>query len=269
MANPILTDKAFEQSARGGTLAPPRPGLWNPPSPADAAAVPAARTSTMTLDGVVVTAAGLFALLLVSAAVGWSLVTVSDGQVQQFPTWTLLLVLGGFGLVLLSSFKPHLSRFIAPVFAVAQGVFVGAISRSYETYYDGIVTQAVGATIAVAATMLVLYRARIIRVTERFRSVVMTATIGIAVFYGVSLLLRLFGVGVPFLQSASLFGIAFSVLVAGLAALNLLLDFDIIERGIQSRAPGYMNWFAALGLLVTLVWLYLELLRLLAKLRER
>jgi uncharacterized YccA/Bax inhibitor family protein len=161
------------------------------------------------------------------------------------------------------------ARFLAPVYAVAEGFFLGVISKAYESYQDGIVLQAVGATLAVFAVMLVLYRTKIIKVTDRFRTVVITATMGLMVFYLFSFVLNLFGSGVSFLQSASGLGIAFSVFAAGLAALNLALDFDFIERGAKQGLPKGMEWFAALALVVTLVWLYLELLRLLSKLQRR
>ena len=128
---------------------------------------------------------------------------------------------------------------------------------------------AVGATLGVFTVMLVLYRFRIIKVTNRFRSIVVSATMGLMVFYVVSLILNAFGVNLSIISSASGLGIAFSVFAAGLAAFNLLLDFDLMERGAKAGAPAYMNWFAALGLLVTIVWLYLEMLRLLSKLQRR
>jgi uncharacterized YccA/Bax inhibitor family protein len=177
----------------------------------------------------------------------------------------------GVGLVFLLMFKPHLAKFIAPAYAIAQGFFLGALSKMYETFYDGIVVQAAGATIAVFGVMLFLYRARIIKVTERFRTIVVSATIGIMVFYGVCFLIQLFaGSGsVSFLSSPSLLGIAFSVFVAGIAAMNLALDFDFIERGSKMGLDKGFEWYGAFALLVTIVWLYLEMLRLLAKLRSR
>jgi uncharacterized YccA/Bax inhibitor family protein len=154
------------------------------------------------------------------------------------------------------------------VYAVAEGFFLGAISKAYESRFDGIVLQAIGATLGVFAIMLVLHTTKTLRVTDKFRRTVMGATLGLMLFYGVSLLLRLFGVEVPFLNSTGPLGIAFSVFAAVLAAFNLSLDFDFIERGSQQRMPKHMEWYAAMGLLVTLVWLYLELLRLLSKLRD-
>ena len=134
---------------------------------------------------------------------------------------------------------------------------------------DGIVLQAVGITLGVFVVMLVLYRTGVIRVTDKMRRTVIGATMGVAVFYGISFLMSLFGANISFLNSSSLISICFSLLVAGLAAMNLALDFDFIERGEQSGLPKYFEWYAAFGLLVTMVWLYLEILRLLAKLRDR
>jgi uncharacterized YccA/Bax inhibitor family protein len=175
----------------------------------------------------------------------------------------------GLGLAFLMAFKPHLARFVAPIYALAQGVFVGSVSRMFEEFYDGIVIQAAGATIAVTAVMLGMYLTGIIRVTDRFRKIVISATLGLMVFYLISWVISLFGANVSFLSSSSPMSIGFSVIVVGLAAMNLALDFDFIERGSQAGLPKHFEWFAAFGLLVTLVWLYLELLRLLAKLRDR
>ena len=149
-----------------------------------------------------------------------------------------------------------------------------AISSKYtleaiEEFYDGIVIQAAGATMAVTAVMLGMYLTGIIRVTDRFRKIVISATLGLMLFYLVTWVVSLFGGNVSFLSSPSLMSIGFSVLVVGLAAMNLALDFDFIERGAQSGLPKHFEWFAAFGLLVTLVWLYLEILRLLAKMRDR
>lgn len=257
MANPVLKEQVFTER-----------------SPADAELLSRGSGEVMTMRGTLSATAVLFTLLLAGAAFGWSLVktvTTADGQreVASFPSWIMLVVLVGFGLVVLASFKPHLARIIGPIYALIQGVFVGAISHVYESAFQGVVVQAVGATLAVFAVMLFLFASRTIRVTDRLRSSIMAATFGLMLFYGLSFLLHLFGVNISFISDASLLGIAFSVFAAGLAAFNLLLDFDIIERGITSRAPAAFEWFAALGVMVTVVWLYLEMLRLLAKLQRR
>jgi uncharacterized YccA/Bax inhibitor family protein len=277
MANPVLNEKAFDKAAgittAGATLPAPAPGTVYYPPISDGPVTPYRSAEPMTLNGTLWATAMLFALLLAAAVVGWNLVDTQpnefgEQEVTAFPTWTLIAILVGFGAVLLASFKPHLARFIAPVYALAQGVFLGAISKVFEVEYAGIVAQAVGATLAVFLVTLVLYRSRLVRVTDRFRRVVITATIGLAVFYLVSIVLHLFGVNISFISEPSLLGIGFSIFAAGLAAFNLFLDYDIIERGVKGQAPAYMEWFAALGLMVTIVWLYLELLRLFAKLRQ-
>ncbi|MBA3605512.1 MAG: Bax inhibitor-1/YccA family protein, partial [Acidimicrobiia bacterium] len=165
-------------------------------------------------------------------------------------------------------FKPAWAKFLGPIFALAQGFFVGAISRAYESLYNGIVVQAAGATIAVFAVMLVLYRTNIIKVTDRFRRVIVGATLGVMALYLVSIVLNLFGSGIGFIREPSALGIGFSVFVCVLAAMNLALDFDFIEKGSKMGLSKDYEWVAATGLIVTIVWLYLEILRLLAKLRE-
>ena len=274
MANPLLNEKRLEQAAAAndsGWAAPDQStrrgneGALNdgPTTPW----VPTGRT--MTVAGTASATAVLFVLLLAAAVVGWLGVDAPDGQVYEFPAYAIGGLLVGFGLAIFLSFKPHLAKFLAPVYAIAEGLFVGAISKAYETYYDGIVVQAAGATIAVFAVMLAMYSLRIIKVTDRFRRIVIGATLGVALFYGVSMLMSLFGATPPFIQSTSLLGIGFSFLVAGLAAFNLALDFDFIERGSKQGMPESTEWYAAFGVMVTVVWLYLEILRLLSKLRER
>lgn len=270
MGNPLLNDKRLEQAARADQAGWAAPEIGNRAPMNDGPVSPWNPTErSMTVGGTASAAAVLFVLLLIGATIGWLGVDAPDGEIYKFPTFAIAGLLVGFGLAIFLAFKPHLARFIAPVYAVAQGLFVGAVSRAYETFYDGIVIQAAGATIAVFVTMLALYGLRIIKVTHRFRRIVLGATLGIALFYGVSLIMSLFGATPPFIQSTSAFGIGFSFFVAALAAFNLALDFDFIERGSKEKMPESVEWFAAFGLLVTVVWLYLEILRLLAKMRER
>ncbi len=275
MANPVLNDRVLSQASN--TWAPPEPSTDYFPPVHDGPTSPYVR-ETMTVNGVISATATLFVLLLASAAFGWfstgapKEVIFSDGTRGYENTipmlaWGGLIV--GVGLTFLLMFKPHLAKIIAPVYALAEGFFVGSISRAYENMYDGLVVQAAGMTLAVFAVMLVLYRTGVIKVTERFRKIVVTATIGVMVFYGISFLISIFGGSVSFLSSPSLLGIGFSVLVAGLAAFNLALDFDFIEKGSKQGLDKNFEWYAAFGLLVTIIWLYLELLRLLSKLRER
>ncbi len=229
----------------------------------------------MTVNGVVSATGVLLVLLLVAAGIGWAATptTVFNGEsfVSSIPIFAWVGLIVGIALTFLLMFKPTLARFVAPIYALAEGFFIGSISKAYEYAYDGIVVQAAGATIAVFVVMLVLYALRIIKVTERFRTVVTVATIGVMAFYGISLLIRLFaGAGsISFLSSPSLLGIGFSVFVSALAAFNLALDFDLVEQGVRQRLDKKFEWYAAFGLVVTIIWLYLELLRLLAKLRER
>ena len=277
MSNPVLNERTLRSA---NNWAPPARGADYFPPVADAppADGPVSEWSSrpMTVNGVISATATLFVLLLVSAAFGWfqtETVELSDGSsaVTGIPALAWVGMVVGIGLTFFLMWKPHLARIVAPIYAIAEGFFVGAISRAYETWYDGIVVQAAGATIAVFGVMLVLYRTRVIRVTERFRRIVVTATIGVMVFYGISFLIRLFAGAdsVSFLRSPSLLGIGFSIFVAGLAAFNLALDFDFIEKGTKQGLDRKFEWYAAFGLLVTIIWLYLELLRLLAKLRER
>jgi uncharacterized YccA/Bax inhibitor family protein len=272
MPNPMFNESTMQKASRN--WAPPQTGTDYFPPVTDGPVTPW-RTGMMTVGGTITAAAVLFALLLVTAAAGWIAAegpTQIDGESSyQFPSLAMVGLLVGFACVIGLYFKPHLAKILGPIYALAQGFFLGAISKGYETYYDGIVVQAAGATIAVFAVMLVLYRTKIIKVTDRFRRIVIGATMGIMVFYGVCLLIRLFAGAdsISFLSSPSLLGIGFSLFVAGLAAMNLALDFDFIERGAQQGLSKDFEWYAAFGLLVTVVWLYLELLRLLAKLRDR
>jgi uncharacterized YccA/Bax inhibitor family protein len=269
MSNPIFSDKNFREGGRGaGTL--PAPVEWHPPVDDGPATPWPTATDHMSVRGVVSATTILLGLLLISAAFGWAAVPAAvEGQAVKFPGVAMIGVLIGLAAVVGCMFRPNLARYLAPVYALAEGYFVGAISKAYETYQHGVVVQAAGATVAVFAVMLFLYSSRIIKVTDRFRRIVVGATVGIMGFYLVSIVINLVGGGVSFLHSTSLFGIGFSFLVAGVAAFNLALDFDFIERGAKGGLPKNMEWMAALGLLVTIVWLYLEVLRLLSKLRSR
>ena len=277
MANPILNEKSFskvvQRSAGEAGWAAPRAGqqssqVFHAPIN-DGPVSPYKSGDTMTASGTASAALLLMLLLVASAMFGWSSVSESVEGAVTFPGWAMAGALFGFVCAIVLTFKPKLARVLAPVYAIAEGVFVGAISKVFNTAYDGIVIQAVGITLGVFVTMLVLYRTGVIRVTDKMRRTIIGATLGIAIFYGVSFLLSLFGMNISFFNSSSPMSIGFSFLVAGLAAMNLALDFDFIERGEASGLPKYMEWYAAFGLMVTIVWLYLEILRLLAKLRDR
>jgi uncharacterized YccA/Bax inhibitor family protein len=279
--NPILNDKNFEE-ARSGWAAPsaPSPGgnVW--PAPGQPTARPISdgpvspwRSGVMTVRGSITATAVLFVLLLASAVVGWNATTATvtnpDGtQTVTFPSVALIGVLIGFVCVIALYFKPQYAKFLGPIYAIAEGFFVGSISKVFESMWSGIVLQAAGATLAVFAVMLVLYHTRIIKVTDKFRRTVIFATLGIMVLYLVSFVITLFGGSVAFLHDASLLGIGFSVLVCVIASMNLALDFDFIDRGSAAGLSKDYEWVAAVGLLVTIVWLYLEILRLLARFRQ-
>ena len=230
------------------------------------------------MSGTMSASAILLGILLVAAWVGWQGVKVATGTNvagqtvvlgTTIPFWFWGGLLGGLGVGILTAFKPKLARFTAPIYAICEGVFVGGISKLYEVQFDGIVLQAVGLTVGVFAILLVLYSTGTVRVTDRFRKGVIAATGAIMLVYLASWIAHLFGSKIPMIHDAGIVGIGFSLLVVGIASANLLLDFDFIERGVKLGAPRYMEWYGAFGLMVSLVWLYLELLRLLSKLRER
>ncbi len=223
----------------------------------------------MTVGGVVEKSAFLLLLLLASAAFGWSQVDQTDLGAPQVPGWLLVALLGGLGIAVLTIFKPKLSPYTSPVYALVEGLVVGAISAVYNASFEGIVLQAVGLTVGVFAVMLALFALRIIKVTEKLRMGIVAATGAIFLVYMVNIVLSLFGASVPFLHDTGPLGIGISLVIVGVAAFNLLLDFDFIERGVKMGAPRHMEWYGAFGLMVTLIWLYLELLRLLSKLRSR
>jgi uncharacterized YccA/Bax inhibitor family protein len=263
---PDLFDRPRADRARGGSGAPSGPSG------------PATDPTVMSLNGVLSASAVLMLLVLAAGAFAWSSVTVETTRMENgdvvilspFPGWVLLTVLGAFGIGLLTAFKPVLARVTGPVYALLMGATAGALSKYYEAAFSGIVLQAIGLTVGVFLLMLVLFATRTIRMTDKLRTVIMVGTGAVALVYLVSIGMNLiFGASMPLIHDSGPLGIVFSLAVVGLAAFNLLVDFDLVERGIEMRAPKYMEWYAAFALMVTLVWLYLELLRLLAKLRER
>ena len=242
----------------GGVLpAPDTVSPWEPSTP----------TAVMTVNGSITATGVLLVLLVASAFVGWSATDTSLAGVEV-PGWFFAPLIASIGLAIATIFKPGWARITAPLYALAEGVIVGAISKIYNFEFDGIVLQAAGGTIGVLAIMLFLYATRIIQVTDKLRMGIVCATGAIALVYVFNLILRLFGTELPFLHDSGAVGILISVVIVGVAAFNLLLDFDFIERGAAARAPKAMEWYAGFGLLLTLVWLYLELLRLLSKLRD-
>ena len=232
-----------------------------------------ALTSQMTVQGTMAKTAFLLLAVTLSAAYTWKLAV--DDPSRAMP-WMLGGAIGGFIVAMVISFKPKLAPSLAVPYALLEGLFLGAISALVAQSVPadsgvggGIVFQAVMLTFTTALSMLALYAFRIIRVTERLRSIVMAATGAVMLFYLVSFALSFFGVQMTMLHGSGPMSIGFSLFVVGLAAFNLLLDFDFIERGARQGAPKAMEWFGAFALMVTLVWLYLEILRLLAKLRGR
>ena len=222
----------------------------------------------MTLNGTVNKTAFLLVLTLVGAMYTWGM--FFSGNTDQLMPWVLGGAIGGFVVALVTVFKKTWAPVTAPLYAVLEGLFIGGVSAIFEQRFPGIVMQAVGLTFGTLAALLVAYRSGLIRATENFKLGVVAATGGIALLYLVNIGMRLFGFeGMGFIHDSSLMGIGFSVVVVIVAALNLVLDFDFIEQGVEQGAPKYMEWYAAFGLLVTLVWLYLEILRLLSKLQSR
>jgi uncharacterized YccA/Bax inhibitor family protein len=295
MSNPAMNQDIFaRETNREGTFSPAwgspadevpadlfdpaRPGSGSQQAGPSGPVGPTSDSSTMTLNGVLSASAVLMMLVLVAGAFAWNSFTVEtatniNGDVvilSPFPGWVLLTVLGAFGIAMLTAFKPVLARFTGPVYALLMGATAGAISKYYEVAFSGIVLQAIGLTVGVFFVMLVLFATRTIRMTDKLRTIIMVGTAAVALVYLVSIGLNLiFDSSLPLIHDSGPIGILFSLVVVGLAAFNLLVDFDMVERGIEMRAPKYMEWYAAFGLMVTLVWLYLEILRLLAKLRDR
>ncbi|MER3499188.1 MAG: hypothetical protein C4308_11430 [Chitinophagaceae bacterium] len=249
-SNPAMKESAFEGTIFSGMTA----------------------TNTMTEKGTLNKLGFLLLMMMGTTIFSWNYTY----QVDSNPMPLLLLgVFGGLVVGLIIAFKRSWSPYLAPLYALLEGLFVGAVSAfydfSFKTSYPGLVMQAVMLTLIVTLVMFLIYRYRIIRVTQKFRMIIIIATVSLALFYLVQWISFLIA-GYPvaaFTNAATPLGIGFSVVVVILAALNLLLDFDMIEKGIQNGAPKYMEWYGAFGLLVTLVWLYLEILRLLSKFAKR
>ncbi|MBC7651538.1 MAG: Bax inhibitor-1/YccA family protein [Deinococcales bacterium] len=214
-----------------------------------------------------------FMMLMVIGAASYTWHLNEESKQATMMTLMLVGIFGGLICALAISFKPTWAPYLAPAYGLLQGLFIGGISaimnETFAKSYPGLVMQAVGLTFGVAIAMFLLYNFRIIRATEKFKSVIISATVGIAIFYGISMLLRLFGINMPFMYDSSLLGIGISLFVVAIAALNLILDFDMIEQGAEQGAPKYMEWYGAFGLLVTIIWLYVEMLKLLSRFAKR
>lgn len=249
--NPTLTDKIFDKSI----------------------SVAGDIQGTMTVRGTMNKFGFLMLMVFGAAAYSWQLYYQGNPSLMTTLMW--VGVIGGLITAIVISFKPQLSTYLAPVYGILEGFFVGAISavlnEAFSEKFPGLVITAVGLTLGVAIAMYILYNFRIIKPTQKFKSIVFAATGGIAVFYLITMVIRMFGVDIPFMNmgNGSLLGIGISLFVVAIAALNLILDFERIEKGAEMNAPKYMEWYCAFGLLVTIVWLYIEILKLLSRLSSR
>jgi uncharacterized YccA/Bax inhibitor family protein len=218
----------------------------------------------MTVNGAVNKTLVFLAILIISAIIGWDMALKGNFS----PTMMYVLIFVALGLAIVSAMRPQLVMYTGTAYCVIKGLVVGMISVMFEFAFPGIVIQALMLTAGTAAGMLFMYKAGIIKVTETFRSIIYIATAGIAIFYLIAFGLSFAGVQMPMIHDNGPMGIGFSVFVVALAALNLLLDFDFIEKGAERKAPKFMEWMGAFGLIITLVWLYIEILRLLSKLKD-
>ncbi len=247
--NPTLTEKMFNKST----------------------AVMAENQGVMSVRGAINKFGFLMLMVIAGAAYNWQLF-----QELKQSTMTILMMvgaIGGFVIALGITFKPNWAAYLAPAYGLLQGLFIGGISaimnKVFEAKYPGLVMQAVGLTFGVALAMFLLYNFRIIKATEKFKSVIIASTLGIGIFYLITMVLNMFGVNVSFMHDSSLLSIGISLFIVAIAAMNLILDFDMIEQGAERGAPKFMEWYGAFGLLVTIVWLYIEMLKLLSKLGSR
>jgi uncharacterized YccA/Bax inhibitor family protein len=244
-ANPALSAKTFTDVPR--TVDPAR---------------------VMTIQGTVNKTLLMLVLVLIPALWVWNKFFVS-GNPQVIMPWLYGGVIGGFIVAMVTIFKKQWSPVTAPLYSVFEGIAIGGISAYFEAQFPGIVIQAVALTFGTLLCLLLAYKSRLFKVTAKFRLGVVAATGGIALIYVITIVLGFFGIRMPYIHESGTIGIVFSLVVVIIAALNLVLDFDFIEKGASAGAPKFMEWYAAFGLMVTLIWLYLEILRLLAKTRGR
>ncbi|MEE8134251.1 MAG: Bax inhibitor-1/YccA family protein [Gemmatimonadales bacterium] len=243
-ANPALSDKTFERY------------------------VDYAAEARMTLSGTVNKTGFLLLILMVPAVWIWRQVYEASGAVNV-QGWMIGGIFGGLVMAMVTVFKPTWSPITAPMYAALEGLALGGISAFFEQRYPGIVIQAIALTFGTLAVLLTAYATGVIKATENFKLGVASATGAVFLVYMTTMVMGFFGISVPYIHEGGLIGIIFSLVVVVIAALNLVLDFDFIETGVERGAPKFMEWYAAFGLMVTLVWLYLEILRLLAKLQSR
>jgi len=247
-SNPVLSEKKFRDTVLDEVVS---------------------HENAMTVKGTLQKFGFLFLMVMGSAFYSWK--EFAEGGNVMPLIWTGAL--GGLVIAIVITFKKEWSPYLAPAYALLEGLFVGAISAYYDfafaAYAPNIIMNAVGLTFGTCIAMYLLYTFKIIKATAKFKAIVITATTGVFVFYMITLALSFFGISIPFLHESSALGIGFSIFVVALAALNLILNFDMIENGVEMGAPKYMEWYSAFGLLVVIVWLYLEILRLLSLLSGR
>jgi uncharacterized YccA/Bax inhibitor family protein len=221
---------------------------------------------TMTLQGTVNKTGILLLLLFITAAWVWNMAYTDDTANIQL--WMFGGLIGGLIMAIVTMVKPNFAPITAPLYAMLEGLALGAISIFFEMRYPGIVVQAIGLTMGILLALLMAYKSGLIKATENFKLGVVAATGGIFLVYMFSFVLGFFGINMPYIHQSGMIGIGFSLFVVVIASLNLVLDFDFIESGAENGAPKYMEWYGAFGLVVTLVWLYIEILRLLSKLNR-
>lgn len=227
----------------------------------------ASSSEVMTFEGTKYKTLIMLALVVLGATYTWRLAAMESTSVV---TWMMIGGIGGFITALITIFSPRSAHITAPIYSVLQGLLLGGLSAFMAAQYGlGIITQAVGLTFATFFFMLLLYRSGTIKATAKFRMAVFAATGAIALMYFISFIMGFFGVSVGFLHDGGMISIIISLVIIGVAALNLILDFDFIERGVSMGAEKHMEWYGAFGLMVTLIWLYIEFLRLLSKLNRR
>jgi uncharacterized YccA/Bax inhibitor family protein len=215
----------------------------------------------MTIHGTIDKCLILLGIVIISAALTWNFSPLSPGLL-------ILLVFGGFGVAILTILKPTLAAYTSPFYAALEGAVLSSISFMMNAQYPGIVSQAVILTFGVFFLLLLVFRTRLIKVTETFKLVVLGSTGAIALLYIVNIVLTMFNLPIGFITEGGILGIGFSLFVVVIASLNLIVDFDYIEKGAGQGLPRYVEWYAAFALIITLIWLYLEILRLLGKARR-
>lgn len=224
-------------------------------------------SGTMTINGTITKIGIMMLLVLAAASYTWGMVMGENPASAQ--TYLIIGAIGGLITAIITVFKPRLAAITAPIYAILEGLFLGGISAFINQKYPGIPFQAVLLTVGTLFTMLFLYRSGRIRATPKFRRGVMMATGAVFFAYLISWIMGMFGLSVGFIHSTGPMGILINLVILVVAALNLIMDFDFIERGAEMSAPKYMEWYGAFGLMVTLVWLYIEFLRLLSRFAGR